>query len=39
LPAADYVVRLHRRIENISLTALKLVARLEADAHFAQAQK
>ena len=39
LPAADYVVRLHRRIENISLTALKLVARQEADAHFAQAQK
>ena len=39
LPAADYVVRLHRRIENISLTALKLAARQEADAHFAQAQK
>ena len=39
LPVADYVVRLHRRIENISLTALKLAARQEADAHFAQAQK
>jgi ribonuclease P protein component len=39
LPAADYVVRLHRRIENISLTALKIAARQEADAHFAQAQK
>ena len=39
LPAADYVVRLHRRIENISLTALKLAARQEADAHFARAQK
>ncbi len=39
LPAADYVVRLHRRVENISLTALKLAARQEADAHFARAQK
>ena len=39
LPAAYYVVRLHRRIENISLTALKLAARQEADAHFARAQK
>ena len=38
LPTADYVVRLHRRIENISLTALKLAARQEADAHFARAQ-
>lgn len=34
LPAADYVVRLHRRIQDISLTQLKLAARLEADAHF-----
>jgi ribonuclease P protein component len=39
LPAADYVVRLHRRIENISLTALKRAARQEADAHFARAKK
>jgi ribonuclease P protein component len=34
LPAADYVVRLHKRIESVSLTALKQHARHEADAHF-----
>jgi ribonuclease P protein component len=39
LPPADYVVRLHRRVENISLTALKLAARQEADQHFARAKK
>jgi ribonuclease P protein component len=39
LPAADYVVRLHSRVENISLTALKLAARQEADQHFARAKK
>jgi len=39
LPAADYVVRLHRRIENISLTALKLAARQEANEHFSRARK
>ena len=37
LEAADYVVRLHRRIEPCSLTALKSAARLEADSHFARA--
>ena len=36
LPAADYVVRLHKRIQDISLTQLKLAARLEADAHFSR---
>lgn len=36
LPAADYVVRLNRRIQDISLTQLKLAARLEADAHFSK---
>lgn len=36
LPAADYVVRLHRRIQDISLTQLKLAARLEADVHFSK---
>ncbi len=38
LPAADYVVRLHKRIQDISLTQLKLAARLEADAHFSRAR-
>lgn len=37
LPAGDYVVRLHRRIQDISLTQLKLAARHEADAHFLRA--
>jgi ribonuclease P protein component len=36
LPAADYVVRLHKRIQDISLTQLKLAARVEADAHFSK---
>ena len=38
LPAADYVVRLHKRIQDISLTQLKLAARHEADAHFLKAR-
>ena len=38
LPAADYVVRLHKRIHDVSLTQLKLAARLEADAHFSRAR-
>jgi ribonuclease P protein component len=38
LPAADYVVRLHKRIQDISLTQLKLAARHEADAHFSKAR-
>jgi ribonuclease P protein component len=39
LPAADYVVRLNKRIEAMSLTALKRAARLEADAHFMKASQ
>ena len=39
LPAADYVVRLNKRIEAISLTALKRAARQEADAHFVKAKQ
>ena len=38
LPAADYVVRLHKRIQDISLTQLKHAVRLEADAHFSRAR-
>ncbi|MEI8399653.1 MAG: ribonuclease P protein component [Alcaligenaceae bacterium] len=37
LPPADYVVRLNKRIESVSLTALKRAARQEADAHFVKA--
>jgi len=36
LPAADYVFRLHRKIDECSLRALKNMARQEADAHFAK---
>ena len=39
LPAADYVVRLNRRIESVSLSALKRAARLEADSHFVKARQ
>jgi len=39
LPANDFVVRLHKRITSLSLTALKKAARLEADAHFLRAQR
>jgi len=38
LPPADYVVRLHKRIQDISLTQLKLAARIEANAHFSKAR-
>ncbi|CAM3919780.1 ribonuclease P protein component [Bordetella bronchialis] len=34
LPPADYVVRLHARVPDLSLTALKTAARAEVDAHF-----
>jgi ribonuclease P protein component len=37
LPPADYVVRLNRRIESVSLSSLKRVARQEADSHFVKA--
>jgi ribonuclease P protein component len=37
LPPRDYVVRLHSRIAQGSLTTLKQLARAEADAHFARA--
>jgi ribonuclease P protein component len=36
LPPADYVVRLHARVPELSLTALKRAARTEVDAHFAR---
>jgi ribonuclease P protein component len=39
LPAADYVVRLNKRIESIGLSALKRAARQEADAHFVKASQ
>lgn len=39
LPAADYVVRLNKRIESVSLSALKRAARQEADAHFVKASR
>jgi ribonuclease P protein component len=38
LPCADYVVKLNRRIQDISLTQLKMAARLEVDAHFMKAR-
>ena len=38
LPVADYVFRLHKKIEPCSLTLLKRAARAEADAHFARAR-
>jgi ribonuclease P protein component len=36
LPPADYVVRLHTRVPELSLTALKRAARAEVDTHFAR---
>jgi len=39
LPVADYVVRLNKRIGAMTLTALKVAARQEADAHFLKAKK
>lgn len=39
LPAADYAVRLHRPVGDVSLTTLKRRARAEADAHFARARR
>ena len=39
LPAADYVVRLNKRIESVSLSTLKRAARQEADAHFVKARQ
>ena len=38
LPCADYVVKLNRRIQGISLTQLKIAARLEVDLHFMKAR-
>ena len=37
LPVSDYVVRLHKRIESLSLTVIKKIARQEVDAHFLRA--
>jgi ribonuclease P protein component len=39
LPVADYVVRLNKRIESLSLTELKQIARKEVDGHFLRAQR
>ncbi len=39
LPPADYVVRLNKRVESVSLSALKRAARLEADSHFVKASQ
>lgn len=36
LPPYDYVVRLHARIADVSLTELKRQTRVEIDAHFAR---
>lgn len=36
LPPADYVVRLHTKVPELSLTALKRAARVEVDTHFAR---
>ncbi len=37
LPAADYLVRLHGKIEPCSLTVLRQRVRQEVDSHFARA--
>ena len=37
LPAADYLVRLHGKIEPCSLTVLRQQVRQEVDSHFARA--
>ncbi|MBU4609358.1 ribonuclease P protein component [Achromobacter sp. GG226] len=39
LPPADYAMRLHRRVGELSLTVLKRQVRAEADAHFARARR
>lgn len=39
LPAADYVVRLNKKIHDMTLTELKQVARQEVDAHFLRARR
>ncbi len=39
LPAADYVVRLNKKIQNMTLTEIKRIARLEVDAHFMKARR
>ena len=39
LPAGDYVLRLHARIPQCSLTSLKRQARQEIDSHLARAIK
>ena len=39
LPPADYVVRLNKRINTVSLSVLKLEARTEANAHFLKAEQ
>ncbi|GAA4333172.1 ribonuclease P protein component [Pigmentiphaga soli] len=39
LPAGAYVVRLHTRIDSMSLTALKRAVRQEIDAHLVRAAR
>jgi ribonuclease P protein component len=39
LPARDFVFRLHAKIDDISLTALKRQVRQEADAHLSKVAK
>lgn len=39
LPSSDFVVRLHKRIDSLSLTEIKKLARQEADAHFLRARQ
>jgi len=39
LPAGHYVVRLHSRVGDLSLTLLKQQVRAEVDAHFARARR
>lgn len=39
LPVADYLVRLHSRIPDLSLTLLKRQVRAEVDGHFARASR
>lgn len=39
LPAADYVVRLNKKIQDMTLTEIKRAARLEVDTHFLKARR
>ena len=39
LPVGDYVVRLNKKIQDVTLTQLKFIARQEVDAHFLKARR